>query len=47
MKFGNDEVSLSDTFKRIYENRDEINKKIEKMIKQWKKEDIERARQKL
>lgn len=41
MKIGDEEISLSATFKRIYENRDEINKKIEELIKQWEKEDDE------
>ncbi len=41
MKIGKQEISLSETFKRIYDNKDEINKKIENQIKQWEKEDHE------
>jgi len=41
VKIGDEEISLSAIFKRIYENRDEINKKIEELIKQWEKEDDE------
>lgn len=42
MKFFDGEISLSTTFKRIYDNRDEINEKIEKLIEQWEKEDDEK-----
>lgn len=44
MKFGNEEISLSETFRRIYENRDDINERIERMIEQWEKEDEERLK---
>lgn len=42
MKFFDEEISLSATFKRIYDNKDEINKRIEKLIEQWEKEDDEK-----
>ena len=35
-------ISLSDTFRRIYEHQDEINAKIDKMVEQWEKEDDEK-----
>jgi len=35
-------ISFSETFRRIYNNRKEINKKIEELIKQWEREDYEK-----
>ncbi len=43
MKFFDEEISLSATFKRIYDNRDEINERIEKLIEKWDKEDDEKC----
>lgn len=43
MKIADEEISLSSTFKRICDNRDEINKRIEKLIEQWDKEDDEKC----
>lgn len=43
MKFFDEEISLSATFKRIYDNREEINERIEKLIEQWEKEDDEKC----
>jgi len=40
MKIGKQEISLSETFKRIYDNQDEINKRIETLIEQWDQEDM-------
>ena len=42
MKIGDEEISLSSTFKRICDNRKEINERIEKLIEQWEKEDDEK-----
>lgn len=39
MKIGDEEISLSATFKRICDNRDEINERVEKLIERWEKED--------
>ncbi|GAI99410.1 unnamed protein product [marine sediment metagenome] len=44
MKIGDEEISLSATFKRICDNRDEINERIEKLIEQWDKEDDEKCK---
>ena len=36
----------SENFKRIYNNKDYVNKKIEEVINQWEKEDYEKINQK-
>lgn len=41
MKIGDEEISLSETFKNIYNNREEINLRIDTLIKQWEKKDDE------
>ncbi len=39
MKYFDEEISLSATFKRIYDNKNEINERVEKLIERWEKED--------
>ena len=36
-------MSLSEDFKRIYNNREFVNKKIKELITQWEKEDYEKT----
>ena len=36
-------MSLSEDFKRIYNNREFVNKKIKELITQWEKEDHEKT----
>ena len=34
--------NLSEAFKKIYNNREEVNRRLEIMLEQWEKEDYEK-----